>query len=66
MQSPEVALDPQTRVAVVHDYLTQFGGSERVALAMVQAMPGARLITSCYSPDRTSPSSPSTPSRRRG
>ncbi len=52
---PEVALDPQTRVAVVHDYLTQFGGSERVALAMVEAMPGARLITSCYGPGRTFP-----------
>lgn len=43
------------RVAVVHDYLTQRGGAERVALAICRAFPGARLITSVYSPGRTFP-----------
>jgi glycosyltransferase involved in cell wall biosynthesis len=41
------------RVVVVHDYLTQRGGAERVALALVRAFPGARLVTSVYAPERT-------------
>jgi glycosyltransferase involved in cell wall biosynthesis len=41
------------RVAVVHDYLTQRGGAERVVLAMLRAFPGARLLTSVYDPDAT-------------
>jgi glycosyltransferase involved in cell wall biosynthesis len=41
------------RVAVVHDYLTQRGGAERVVLAMLRAFPGARLLTSVYNPDTT-------------
>lgn len=43
----------QPRVAVVHDYLTQRGGAERVALSMLRAFPGARLVTSLYEPDQT-------------
>jgi glycosyltransferase involved in cell wall biosynthesis len=43
------------RVAVVHDYLTQRGGAERVVLSLMQAFPGARLITSVYDPERTFP-----------
>jgi len=43
------------RVAVVHDYLTQRGGAERVALALLDAFPGARLITSIYDRERTFP-----------
>ena len=31
------------RVALVHDYLTQLGGAERVALEMTRAFPGAPL-----------------------
>ena len=42
-------------MAVVHDYLTQRGGAERVVLAMMQAFPDARLITSVYEPARTFP-----------
>jgi glycosyltransferase involved in cell wall biosynthesis len=40
---------------VAHDYLTQRGGAERVALALLAAFPKAPLVTSVYSPDRTFP-----------
>lgn len=40
-------------VAIVHDYLTQRGGAERVVLAMQRAFPGAALYTSVYDPDGT-------------
>lgn len=43
------------RVAVVHDYLTQPGGAERVVLAMLRAFPGAPVATSVYEPDGTFP-----------
>lgn len=43
------------RVAVVHDYLTQRGGAERVVLSLLEAFPGARLITSVYDPETTFP-----------
>lgn len=47
--------DTLLRVAIVHDYLTQRGGAERVVLAMLQAFPNARLITSVYNPSSTFP-----------
>jgi glycosyltransferase involved in cell wall biosynthesis len=43
------------RVAVVHDYLTQRGGAERVVLALMEAFPQARLVTSVYDPETTFP-----------
>ena len=43
------------RVAVVHDYLTQRGGAERVVLSMLKAFPGAPLHTSLYAPAQTFP-----------
>jgi glycosyltransferase involved in cell wall biosynthesis len=43
----------EPRVAVVHDYLTQMGGAERVALSMLETFPGARLITGMYEPRGT-------------
>lgn len=43
------------RVAIVHDYLTQRGGAERVVLAMLRAFPDAELHTSLYDPDGTFP-----------
>ena len=43
------------RVAVVHDYLTQRGGAERVVLSMLKAFPDAPLYTSLYDPDGTFP-----------
>ena len=36
------------RIALVHDYLTQRGGAERVALSLTRAFPGAPLYTSLY------------------
>lgn len=42
-------------VALVHDYLTQRGGAERVALALADAFPDAPLYTSLFDPDATFP-----------
>lgn len=44
-----------TRVALAHDYLTQRGGAERVALAMTRVFPGAPIHTSVYAPPQTFP-----------
>jgi glycosyltransferase involved in cell wall biosynthesis len=44
-----------TRLAIVHDYLTQRGGAERVVLAMAAAYPDAPVHTSLYEPDATYP-----------
>jgi len=35
-------------IVLVHDYLTQRGGAERVVLSMLKAFPGAPLYTSLY------------------
>jgi glycosyltransferase involved in cell wall biosynthesis len=43
------------RVAIVHDYVTQRGGAERVVLSMLKAFPGAPLHTSLYCQDETYP-----------
>jgi glycosyltransferase involved in cell wall biosynthesis len=40
-------------VALVHDYLTQTGGAERVVLSMLKAFPAAPLHTSLYDPAET-------------
>src|SRR5262245_14220568 len=42
-------------LALVHDYLTQRGGAERVVLAMLAAFPEAPLYTSLYEPEATYP-----------
>jgi hypothetical protein len=42
-------------VALVHDYLTQRGGAERVVLAMARAFPGAPIHTSVHWPPGTFP-----------
>jgi glycosyltransferase involved in cell wall biosynthesis len=44
-----------TSVALVHDYLTQRGGAERVVLSMLKAFPTAPLYTSLYLPEGTFP-----------
>lgn len=41
-----------TRIAIVHDWLTNLGGAERVVAAMLDAFPDADLFTSVYNPDR--------------
>jgi glycosyltransferase involved in cell wall biosynthesis len=43
------------KIALAHDYLTQRGGAERVALSLTRAFPGAALHTSLYEPDDTYP-----------
>ena len=43
------------KVAIVHDYLTQRGGAERVVLSLTRAFPEAPVYTSLYNPARTFP-----------
>jgi glycosyltransferase involved in cell wall biosynthesis len=43
------------RVAIVHDYLTQRGGAERVVLALAAVFPGAPVYTSMFEPGDTYP-----------
>jgi len=40
------------RVALVHDYLNQMGGGEKVLLALARMFPGAPIYTSIYEPSR--------------
>lgn len=42
----------QPRVAIVHDWLTNMGGAERVVLAMHEAFPDAPIYTSVYEPEK--------------
>ena len=48
-------IDQPGTVSIVHDYLTQKGGAERVVLAMHRAFPTAPIYTSLYEPDLTFP-----------
>jgi glycosyltransferase involved in cell wall biosynthesis len=43
------------QVTLVHDYLTQRGGAERVVLELLRAFPGAVLHTALWDPTRTFP-----------
>lgn len=42
-------------VALAHDYATQKGGAERVALWLAEAFPGAPMYTTLYHPEGTFP-----------
>ncbi|MFI2705228.1 glycosyltransferase [Cellulosimicrobium composti] len=42
-------------VALAHDYATQRGGAERVALLLAEAFPGSPMYTTLYDPDGTFP-----------
>ncbi|HEY3020180.1 MAG TPA: glycosyltransferase [Solirubrobacteraceae bacterium] len=42
-------------VAIVHDYLNQKGGAERVALELARHWPSAPIYTALYRPDSTFP-----------
>ena len=46
-------MDPRTKVAIVHDYLTQAGGAERVAATLHRLFPESLLYTSVYDPKAT-------------
>jgi glycosyltransferase involved in cell wall biosynthesis len=50
---PATASVQAPSVAVVHDYLNQCGGAERVALELTRTWPGAPLYTSLYRPSST-------------
>ncbi|WP_121251064.1 glycosyltransferase [Nocardioides ferulae] len=53
---PRAAARPAApRVVIAHDYLTQKGGAERVVLAMLEAFPDARVVTTMYNPSTTFP-----------
>src|SRR5205085_8173767 len=43
------------QTAIIHDYLTQRGGAERVVLSIAKAFPEAPLYTSLYQPGGTFP-----------
>ncbi len=43
------------KVALVHDYLNQMGGAERVVIAFHQMFPDAPIYTSIYDPQRVDP-----------
>jgi glycosyltransferase involved in cell wall biosynthesis len=43
------------KVALVHDYLNQMGGAERVVLALHEIFPDAPIYTSIYDPGRVDP-----------
>jgi len=47
------AADSLGRVAIVHDYLNQRGGAERVVLDLSDIWPGAPIYTSLYRPGST-------------
>lgn len=53
--SSALASSTGLRVALAHDYLTQYGGAERVALEMSKAFPDAPMLTAFYSPENTYP-----------
>jgi glycosyltransferase involved in cell wall biosynthesis len=40
------------RIAIVHDWLTNQGGAERVVMALHKAYPEAPIFTSVYAPDK--------------
>jgi len=42
------------KVALIHDYLNQYGGAERVLEVLLDIFPDAHIFTLLYSPERTS------------
>ena len=48
-------MNSRMKVALVHDYLAQSGGAERVAAALHMLFPTAPLYTSIYDPNSTLP-----------
>ena len=52
---PTTSVLSSLRVAIVHDYLNQQGGAERVAEVFSRMFPGAPIFTSIYRPDSVDP-----------
>ncbi|MEO5950970.1 MAG: glycosyltransferase, partial [Chloroflexia bacterium] len=44
--------NPQSEIALVHDYLNQYGGAERVLEALHDIYPSAPVYTSMYAPEK--------------
>ena len=55
LRAPAADAPGRIPVALAHDYATQRGGAERVALIMAGAFPEAPLYTTLYDRDRTFP-----------
>lgn len=53
--TPALAIDPDARVAIVHDDLTQRGGAERVVVSLHDLAPEAPIFTSVFDPEGTFP-----------
>jgi glycosyltransferase involved in cell wall biosynthesis len=47
-------MNKEPRIALVHDWLTNFRGGERVLLALKEAFPNADIYTSVYNPEKLS------------
>ena len=45
----------EPRIVIVHDYVTQRGGAERVVLDLLRSFPGTRLVTACFEASSTYP-----------
>ncbi|MGH2370560.1 MAG: glycosyltransferase family 4 protein, partial [Chloroflexota bacterium] len=43
------------KLAIVHDYLNQMGGAERVLLVLHEIWPAAPIYTSIFAPDLVDP-----------
>jgi len=54
-RDPPPTVRPAPSVAIVHDYLTQRGGAERVVLAMHTTFPAAPIHTSLFDAEATFP-----------
>ena len=50
-----LSLSRDPKVVIVHDYVTQRGGAERVVLDLLRSFPGARLVTACFEATATYP-----------
>ena len=50
MSGEATSVVPGRRVAIVHDYLTEMGGAERVVGKLLELLPEARLHTSSFAP----------------
>ncbi len=48
IRAPEVPWTPRGRVALVHDYLSERGGAERVAISLTRAFPMSPMYTSVF------------------
>jgi glycosyltransferase involved in cell wall biosynthesis len=53
--SSPAAAPPRDGIVLAHDYATQRGGAERVALKIAEAFPGAPMFTTLYEPSGTFP-----------